>query len=498
MSFRQSIRLRILLWNGALLFLMCLGFGITAYRLERAKALERLDLTLESRLNSLVTGVNRAGSSPRPPPPRGRRGQDHRNRPPVDDFDRWVDELLEEDDRHLSPGLHSPDVVSLFVENGLATYFYQLWNRDHEFVAKSQYAPDDMPMPLNKAQGGQDKAIRSRAGFREAFVFTPPGECYLTGISLKEMELGMQRIAWEITLIGTGVLVAGLAVGWWIATRALRPIAEITTAAARIAAGNLQERIRTADTESELGKLASVLDETFHKLDVAFEEQARFTSDAAHELRTPVAVILAQSQLALSKEREPREYRETIEINQRAAKRMHGLIESLLQLAVLDSGSQPNHFHSCDLARIAREQMDLIEPLASQKSIILILEAAQAVCPGDVEQLAQIVNNLLGNAVKFSPPGAEIRIRTSSKDGLAILSVTDNGPGIPSVHLAHLFERFYRVESSRNRATGGAGLGLAISRRIAQAHSGSLEVNSIEGSGSEFTLYIPSSVSPVA
>src|SRR6185503_11389110 len=149
----------------------------------------------------------------------------------------------------------------------------------------------------------------------------------------------------------------------WLATRALRPIAEISRAAREIAAGDLSKRINASETESELGQLVAVLNSTFTRLDAAFAQQQQFTSDAAHELRTPVSVILTQIQSTLNKERTGVEYRETLEACQRAAQRMRRLIESLLELARFDAGQEQLKRIQFDLATTARDCAELVQPL---------------------------------------------------------------------------------------------------------------------------------------
>ena len=263
----------------------------------------------------------------------------------------------------------------------------------------------------------------------------------------------------KLVAISSAVMVLGLSIGWWLSGRALRAIAEISATAARIAEGNLAERIGTRETESELGQLSTVLDHTFQRLDHAFSEQARFTSDSAHELRT------------------------TIETCQRAARRMNSLIESLL-----DAEREESKLRACDLAAICRDHLAMMQPSADEKGIVLKTDFTAAPCLADPERLSQVLDNLVGNALKFSPPGSECQILTRLEHGEAILQVSDHGPGISAVHLPHLFARFYRADASRNRATGGAGLGLAICKSIADAHHGTISAESEWGKGSTSPL----------
>lgn len=273
--------------------------------------------------------------------------------------------------------------------------------------------------------------------------------------------------------------------------RALRPIAEISAAAQEIAAGDLAKRINASETESELGQLAAVLNSTFGRLEAAFAQQRQFTSDAAHELRTPASVILTQIQSTLNKDRSAPEYRETRETCQRAAQRMRRLIESLLELARLDAGQEVLKRMPCDLAKTAADCAELVRPLAEQRRIKITAELSAAETMGDAERVAQVVTNLLSNAVQQTPEGSGVRITTQNCDGTAKLTVADNGPGIAPEHLPHIFGRFYRVDPGRTSSAGRSGLGLAISRAIIIAHSGTIEVTSGPGAGTTFTVSLP-------
>jgi heavy metal sensor kinase len=308
---------------------------------------------------------------------------------------------------------------------------------------------------------------------------------------MSEMHQRLAAFTSQLIVVEGIVLVLGLAGGWWLASRAIAPIKNISAAAVHLASGRLDERIAILETDSELGQLANILNDTFAKLDAAFAEQARFTSDAAHELRTPIAVILAQTQLALSRTRTVEEYRETLETVRRSGQRMHGLVESLLTLACFDNRSETLERKALDLADLAREHLDLMRPLAEERQIVLESDLAPARCSADPGRLAQIVVNLLSNAVKYTRPGDHVKVATASLNGHVLVSVADTGPGIAAEHLPHLFERFFRADASRNRSTGGAGLGLAICKTLAEAHNGAIEVTSAVGQGSVFTLRLP-------
>jgi heavy metal sensor kinase len=329
-----------------------------------------------------------------------------------------------------------------------------------------------------------------RGAFRECYQIMPPGEILLAGrfigSDLDELRRGALRLA------GAGglILIVGLAGGWWLAARVIHPINDISAAAVKIAAGDLSQRINLADTENELGRLGTVLNSTFDRLGAALDEQKRFTADAAHELRTPVSVVLTQTQTALNRERTAAEYRDTVESCQRAAQRMRRLIESLLELARLDAGQEEMKQECLKLDLAVLDCAKLVQPLADERRIAVVCDVPQPLeCLGDGDRIAQVITNLLTNAVNYNKENGEVRITGEPKNGSAIIRVSDTGPGIAPEDLPHIFERFYRAEKSRT--TGRTGLGLSISKAIVDAHGGTLEVDSELGKGTTFTIRLP-------
>jgi heavy metal sensor kinase len=237
-----------------------------------------------------------------------------------------------------------------------------------------------------------------------------------------------------------------------------------------------------------LGRLATVLNSAFARSEAAFAQQRQFTADAAHELRTPLAVLIAEAQATLARPRHGEEYRESVEACLETAQQMRRLTESLLELARLDAGHGALRRERLDLAETAREGVELLQPLARDRGLSLHCDLAPAPCAGDSDRLGQVVTNLVDNAIRYNRPPGQIRVATRTENGCAILTVADTGVGIGPEHLPHVFERFYRADPSRSRASGGQGLGLAISKAIVEAHGGSLEISSAPGAGTTFTL----------
>jgi heavy metal sensor kinase len=453
-KFFHSIRWKLQLWHGLLLVVVLTGFGLTAWQLQRASQMARVDHDLEQRMG-LVVRQARPRGGPRP------------DRSPTPDRLQL-----------------SPREQSLF--DGGPAYYYIVWLRDGRQGFASAGAPTEVPRP-EPILG--PPVFRSRGPLRECFHDTPEGECVLVGRDIRDELDAASRTAWLLGGAGLAVLALGLAGGCPIASRALRPIADISATAGKISNGDLSQRIPPADSESELGQLTRDLNNTFARLEAAFARQAQFTADASHELRTPVAVVLTQAQAALARERPAAEYRESLAACERAAQRMRGLIESLLVLARFDSNDLAEAFEPCDLSRIASECVELLEPLANEKNVSLALDVSPARCLGRAGQLAQALSNIASNAIRYSLPGGCVRVSARSEAGRAVLSVADNGPGIPPDDLPHIFERFYRAEKSRSGGQDHTGLGLAITKAIVEGHGGSIEVENEHGC--TFTVRLP-------
>lgn len=446
----RSMGWRLQRWHGVLLLAVLGGFGVTTHQLEQARQFRRIDEELRRRLPALV-------ESQRPVP--GQRGLREFN-------------LL-------------PRYAAWFEEDGADAFYYVVWLRHSDRpVSRSAAAPSGVPEP---APG--DAPTRQRGMFRETFLFPGPGDCVLVGRSVASEAAGLRQFAWGLAGVGAAILLLGLTVGAWLVKRALRPIHDISVAAGRIATGDLQRRISTTDTDSELGELVAVLNNTFARLDAAFAQQARFTADAAHELRTPVTVLLTHAQNGLEAACECPEHREAFEAIHRAAQRMRRLIESLLELARWDAGQESLRRDAFDVDALVRDGVEMVAPLAGPRAITMRTDLAGGRCVGDADRLGQVVTNLLTNAVVHNKAGGEVTVRTRRDGGMMELSVEDNGPGIAAEDLPRIFDRFHRGDPARSR--GGTGLGLAISKAIVEAHGGSLEAESGVGGGACFRVRLP-------
>lgn len=474
MKITRSLRWRIQLWHGAFLLAVLAGLGFAAWHYEKQKGIQRIDDELSRRVTVLSDSLPTREEG-RPPPPRD--GSPDDRRPPREGPPRrggGGSEIRLTSSR-----------AALFNDG----YYYVIFHRDGRAVDRSANAPAEVPLPPPIDSGEPDSGNRIRGDLRERFLFTPPGECLLVGCSTVPETKTLKRHALALIAIEGIILIIGLGGGWWITSRALRPLTAIRKTAIGISEGHLDQRIHLPPDDSELGQLASLLNDTFSKLEAAFARQARFTSDAAHELRTPLSVVISQAQMALRGDRNSAEYREMFEASLRGAKRMQSLTQALLELARLDNGSAAAIRIPCDLAELTAEAISLVSVAADEREATIIRDLKPTPCVIDPESILRVIVNLLNNAIEHGI--APITIATSTAGGNVILTVTDRGPGIEEKHLPHLFDRFYRADESRNRKTGGTGLGLAICKAIIDAHGGSLTVSSSPGKGSAFTVTLP-------
>jgi len=295
------------------------------------------------------------------------------------------------------------------------------------------------------------------------------------------------------------VVIAAVA-GWFLAGRALRPVDRITAAASAIASDGGGARLRTTRLDvppagDELARLASAFNRMLDRLQETFEGQRRFIADASHELRTPLTAIRGNLDVVTrqseSDSLSQTDLDEALVDLRRESQRMNRLVEDLLTLARAEAPAEgASRFTPVPLADVAEDGLRTASSLADGQQFSSEASSPVSVM-GDRDQLVQVLVILLDNAIRHTPGSGQIRIATGRNGDLAFMRVTDSGAGIAKEHLPHLFDRFYRAESSRQRPTGGTGLGLAIAHAIVEAHGGSIDVSSELGSGSEFTVRLP-------
>lgn len=496
MNIFNSIKWRLQLWYGLILICVLAGFGVTAYQLERGRQVRRLDEELHRRIGVLGDSLHR------PPPRLGNRGRDFLNPPPQDAAPEDAPEF-----QRRPPAFRlDPENAALFGTNDAHGFYFVILRPTPEEGLRTVAHSENFSLQITNlldAIGIDLPKVPVGAGpkrfsppktvwvgdERRVFEILPSGEIIHIGGSFRPERIELRKSAVELVSVGGLILLVGLAGGWWLVNRSLKPISQISRTAAKISAGDLSQRIDTEETESELGQLAAVLNSTFARLEAAFAQQKQFASDAAHELRTPVSVILTQTQMTLSRERDAASYKQTVEACQRAAQRMRKLIESLLELARFDAGQEVMKRLKFDVSKTVFESVELVQPLADEKRVKILSEISPLEITGDAERLGQVANNLLTNAIQYNQPDGEVRVKLGGKSGLAVLEIANTGQGIAGEDLPRVFERFYRADKSRTGA-GNSGLGLSICKAIVEAHGGTIEVAS-ENNSTKFTVRLP-------
>jgi len=318
--------------------------------------------------------------------------------------------------------------------------------------------------------------------FKKIVLNVDPGASLKTEVQRQAHRATLARLR-EIGLYTLPALfLVSVLAGWLLARRLLRPVEMITATAEEISATDLSRRIGLDGPEDELKRLADAFDSMLGRIDGAFAAQRQFVADASHELRNPIAIIQTNLDVA-EDELGPR-----ASVVRRAAARMAQLVDDLLALARSEGDGRRQRVA---LVEIAAEVAEELAALAAARDVRIEVDGSGAEVMGEADALRRAVANLVDNAIRVSPPGTCVSIRAGAGPDGVRLEVVDEGPGIAADEQARVFERFWRADESRSRASGGSGLGLAIVRRIVELHDGTVSVESAPGCGARFTIRLP-------
>jgi two-component system OmpR family sensor kinase len=390
----------------------------------------------------------------------------------------------------------------------LNTVFFQYIN---SAGAVTQVVPKGLhPPAVKEVESRTPHTVRSVGGddtWRVIGAFDGNNNPVVLGLSLREVHNTTQRLVLLEALVGAGVLVLLGGGGYVVVQRSLRPLVAVETTAEAIAAGDLSLRVPDADPRTEVGSLSQSFNAMLTQIETAFSAQAlseaearasedrmrRFVGDASHELRTPLTSIRGFSELyrsgALGTGEQVARAMSRIEGE---ASRMGLLVEDLLLLARLDQ-QRPLELARVDLLELASDAVHDARAIDPSRDVQLEAVAAgpAPVVSGDAARLRQVFGNLVANALTHTPTGTPVTVRVSSGEDAACVEVIDNGPGIPAPDRRRVFERFFRTDASRTRASGGSGLGLSIVSALVAAHSGTVTVDETPGGGATFTVRLP-------
>jgi two-component system, OmpR family, heavy metal sensor histidine kinase CusS len=456
---RLSIRQRLTLWYGAVLLVILIGFSAAVYLLMQRHLLTLNDSALQEELDELTDEVRR-----------------------VETPSNLADVLRLRFPGHEGYELEVGTVAgqSLFRSVGIGS--------------------KGLPRPLVLRSGVDGPTYesvtlddRSPVRLASRVVESPYGPLLIqAAVTLAPNVRALRELAAVFLTIGPVALICALGGGYWLARKALAPVDRMAATAAEITATRLDRRLTEPDANDELGYLARTFNAMIARLQRSFEEVRRFTADAAHELRTPLAAMRTEAEVALRSPRSADRDTRVLENLLEEIERLTRLVSHLLFLCREDTGVDVIDFQPVQLDAVVRDVGDHMTVAAREKGVDLVVDLRHACeVKGEADRLRQLFFNLLDNAIKYTPPGGKVTVDGDSSNGQAIVTVSDTGIGIPAEHLPHVFDRFYRVDSSRSPETDGTGLGLAICRSIAESHSGHLEIDSTFGSGTRVTLVLP-------
>ncbi len=387
-----------------------------------------------------------------------------------------------------------------------ADFDFQVSRQDNSLVFRSERLKDIL-LPRPEGTEGEDSQTTSDASYDvPGFGAMRVASRWVKGrreeyliqatLSLSPMLAELHAMRMMLFTAGSLAIAAALVGGYLLARRALSPVDRIATLAEQISGTRLESRLEVVHPGDELGHLAQTFNSMLDRLEQSVGELRRFTADAAHELRTPLAVLQTEAEVALRTPRSEEEYRRVIGITLAEVKRLAHLIDRLLELSRRDGELQPVRQEAVPLLALLTDVIEQIRVVANQKGVSLKIEAlADPNIPGDDIQLSRVLFNLLENAIKFTDSGGEVTIKTEWVEEWVQLTISDTGSGISETDLPHVFKRFYRADKSRNGQTGGAGLGLAISQSIVEAHRGTIRIASSSNIGTSVSVVLPTNPS---
>ncbi len=377
---------------------------------------------------------------------------------------------------------------------------FQVWGNDRQLQLehpKGWVEPlDERGLRLNRTvyDSTHSRGIHLRVLSIPLQTARGPAGVLQVALSLNLLDTTQRTLATVLLVLALISMALSGLFGWWITGQALSPLASATELAMQIThADDLSRRIPYHGTESdEVGQLILSFNETLSRLEGLFTSQRRFLADVSHELRTPLTVIKGEISLM---RRIGEVDEESIKSVESEVDRLTRLVGDLLLLAQAESGRLPMDMRLVELDTILLEVFQQIHTLTGEKLTLRIGELDQVQTLADRDRIKQVLLNLVGNAVQYTPAGGQVTLSLQQSGKQARITISDTGPGIPAQDLPHIFERFYRGERSRKRIAGaqstGFGLGLSIAYWIIRSHEGTIEVDSKEGQGTTFSVLLP-------
>ena len=464
---RMSIGVRLTVWYLAIFALSELVFGAGMWMILRENLYDMVDDDLESQVEDLKNFLQA-------------------QKPGIS-----MAKLQEEVNEAYSIE-HSGDFLALYGEDGSLIY--------RSTFLQAHSSPLVSPGRVEKL----DYRRRVIDGRTFRFIFeklTVSGRSYTVemGLPADDAVDTLRMFRFYLLMFAPALLLVAALFGYWMSRRALSPVDALVRTAREVSGSNLSERLQKLNTGDELQRLSDTLNEMLARIEAAFHRITQFTADASHELRTPVALIRTEAELALRRSRGEADYKESLRHILLEAERTSALIEQLLSLARADSGRETLHLQTLDLSASLRDVAQSWKQVAAIREMDFTanIHTQSTFVAGDETLLRRLTDILLDNAFKYTPSPGSVHFSVEQRGDDAVIEIRDSGVGIAPEEQGRIFERFYRVDKARSRAQGGTGLGLAIAKWIVAQHHGTIAVESQPGQGATFRVELPTVMPPV-
>jgi heavy metal sensor kinase len=474
---RRTLRFRLMAWNA---FVIVLTASVTLIGLRtgvRLAIVHEIDRVLTDDLTEIETRIMEAQPTADELRQFALTPEDMEQFPPDSKVRAFVNAMEYKDKSHKHHG-----------------WFVRIYDGQGGGVWSSEYAPETVTTLLATADFEPLTAADHRVVQEHVTVENAPPLTIQVGASTEFIATDMARIDRLVAIAVGVVLITGPAIGYWLAGRAIDPLAAIIHTTARLRPTKLDERLKEHRTGDELDQLARTINGFLNRIANYLEQRRDFLANAAHELRTPLAAIRSTAEVSLGAERSVDEYQELLVEIIEECSLLEALVNQLLLLAETESDRLRITGERVDFSGVAAKAIGMFQAVADNKEIAFSASLQpELTVEGNAYHLRQVVNNLIDNALKFTPAGGKVSVRLREEHNQIVFTVQDNGPGIPAEDLPHIFDRFFRGDRSHYRDADckGTGLGLSICQAVVQAHSGTLAVETQPSRGTAFIATIP-------
>jgi two-component system OmpR family sensor kinase len=480
----RSIRAKLTLWYAFILLTTLVAFGLVAYTYSSQTLADNLDQSLSNEVKWVENFIQGKISKVKP-------SKKFTSQQPVAPSAKTAptpEEVSEADElvwnQIYAHALLNPKKTIIEVTNKWGAIAFRTYTVEDETLSVGEVPLNTIKIQtLRNVKGMNLRVAATRTNDLDIYVAYP----------LSELTEALENLFSIFLILIPVALAVSVGGGWLLAYKSLKPVDEITRAAREITAQHLDRQIPQTAADDEIGRLISTFNGMILRLRQSFEQVRQFSADASHELRTPLTIMRGEVELALRHPKEPGEYRRVLSSNLEEIVRLSAIIDNLLTVSRADI-AQPGvpAEEQVDLHELVDALYGNCEAIARKKEIDFRLgRNDKMVVRGNKIQLRQLLMNLIDNAIKYTPVHGTVTLNSLRQEGVAKISVTDTGIGIPGGDLEKIFHRFYRVDKARSREMGGTGLGLSIAKWIAELHRGRIEVQSQPSAGSTFTVFLP-------